>query len=88
MEDGSTSGSYTKVVAAFERFYKKLLGTKKVCESINREAMLIGSIISDSQGEDLINEITIFEIKAALESIGNDKSSEAIYSYNATIEEF
>lgn len=74
MENGSMSDSSKQVSEAFLRYYKKLLGTKNCCTSIDKEVVRNGPLVPPDNKSDLIKPVTNLEIKEVLMCIGNDKS--------------
>ncbi|GFP87665.1 line-1 retrotransposable element orf2 protein [Phtheirospermum japonicum] len=74
-DDGSFTSSKDEVAKEFSGFYKKLLGTATSCQPIDPHVIGSGPTISLEQSEYLVNNVTDDEIKAALFSIGEEKSS-------------
>ncbi|GFZ18561.1 topoisomerase II-associated protein PAT1 [Actinidia rufa] len=74
LDNGSRSNSSNQISEAFVQFYTSLLGTKKVCTSLNTEIVSRGRRLDSSQADNLTCPMTEEEIKKALFSIGEDKA--------------
>lgn len=73
-ENGQLTTSYKEVGEMFVDYYKQLLGTERPCQPINPEVVQRGPLLNEEHRTRLVQEVTDTEIKAALDSIGEDKA--------------